>query len=378
MVGGALSSISAPARVEYNLTQRSLVRRKFSVSALLATLLTGLFLTPSGVSAPAARPSQATAPIGMPEIKSYPVRDYNGGSQVWTIAQDQRGILYFGDSSSAVIEFDGATFRKIFLPSSVVRSLGVDDKGRVWVGASGTFGYLAPDADGTRKYVSLVEEVPAQDRGFTDVWQALPTPQGVFFRSYERLFRWDGKRMRVWSPAAQSSFQALSYVYGRVYTAQAGIGLQEIVGDELRNLGGGEAYRSSMKLFLYPFGGTNILISARDQLFTIYDGQKATPFVTQADEYLRAHKLYTSTLLPDGTICATTLNGGAVLIGPDGKVRRIIDKSDGILSSDVLSAYQDREGALWLGLDDGLARVEVNSPISIFARDATLDVAEFN
>ena len=314
----------------------------------------------------------------MPEVKNYSVRDYKGGGQVWTIAQDPRGIVYFGDSSSALLEFDGAIWRKIFLPSSVVRSLAVDDGGRVWLGASGNFGYLVPDANGARQYVSLLEKVPAQDRGFTDVWQTLLTPQGTFFRSYELLFRWDGKRMQVWSPEARSRFQALSYIRGRIYTAQTGIGLQEIVGDELRNLPGGEAYRSSGKLFLYPYDESRILVSARDQLFTLYDGQKVTPFVTQADDYLRAHRLYTSTVLRDGTICATTLTGGAVLIEHDGKLRQIIDKNDGILGSDVLSAYQDREGALWLGLDTGIARVEVNSPISIFSRETTLDVAEFN
>ncbi len=204
------------------------------------------------------------------------------------------------------------------------------------------------------------------------------TPHGIFFRSYERLFRWDGKRMQVWLPAAESRFQALAYLHGRTYTAQNGIGLQEIVGDELRNLPGAEAYRSSVKLFLHPFDQSHILVSARDQLFSLYDGQKVTPLVTQADEYLRTHRLYTSTLLRDGTICATTLNGGAVLIGHDGTLHQIIDKSDGILGSDVLSAYQDREGALWLGLDTGISRVEVNSPVSIFSRDTTLDVAEFN
>ncbi len=314
----------------------------------------------------------------MPEIQNYSVREYNGGGQTWTIAQDRRGIMYFGESSSALLEFDGATWRKIFLPSNVLRSLEVDEGGRVWVGASGNFGYLAPDANGTRQFVSLLEKVPAQHHAFTDVWQTLITPQGIFFRSYERLFRWDGKRMQVWSAEAKSRFQALSSINGRVYTAQSGIGLQEIVGDELRNLPGGEAYRSSGKLFLYRFDDSHILVSARDQLLTLYDGQKVTPFVTQADAYLGAHKLYTSILLRDGTICATTFNGGAVLIAHDGKLRQILDKSDGLLGSNVLSAYQDREGALWLGLDNGVARLEVNSPISIFSPETTLDVAEFN
>ncbi len=314
----------------------------------------------------------------MPDVKNYSMREYNGGGQIWTIAQDHRGILYLGESSSAVIEFDGTSWRKIFLPSSVVRSIKVDDSGRVWVGASGNFGYLAPDAHGTLKYVSLLEKIPAQDRAFTDVWQTVPTRRGVFFRSYDRLFRWDGERMQVWSAKAKSRFEALSYIDGRVYTAQKGIGLQEIVGDELRNLPGGDAYRSSEKLFLHPFDESRILVSARGGLLTLYDGQKVTPFVTQADAYLRAHRLYTSTLLRDGTICATTMQGGAVLIRRDGTLRQIISESDGILGFDVLSAYQDREGALWLGLDNGIARVEVNSPLSIFSREITLGVAELN
>ncbi len=361
-----------------NFAQPSSVHPRFLLPLLLAISLTDLFFAPSNLSATSAQPSQANAAIGMPEVKNYSVRDYNGGGQVWTIAQDRRGILYFGDSSSAVLEYDGATWRKIFLPSSVVRSLAVDEKDRVWVGASGIFGYLAPDANGTRQFVSLLDKVPAQDRGFTDVWQTLVTPHGIFFRSYERLFRWDGKGMQVWLPQEKSRFQALSYVGGRVYTAQNGVGLQEIVDNGLRNSPGGESYGSSAKLFLHPFDDGHILISARDQLFTLYDGQKVTPFVTAADDYLRAHRLYTSTLLRDGTICATTLSGGAVLIGHDGKVRQIISESDGILGSDVLSAFQDREGGLWLGMDTGVARVEVNSPVSIFSRETTLDVAEFN
>ena len=47
------------------------------------------------------------------------------------------------------------------------------------------------------------------------------------------------------------------------------------------------------------------------------------------------------------------------------------------MGSNTLSAYQDREGALWLGLDAGVARVEIDSPISIFSLDGTFDVTRF-
>jgi signal transduction histidine kinase/CheY-like chemotaxis protein len=319
---------------------------------------------------------QATE-IGTPVLENFSPRDYNSSGQIWTILQDRRGVMYFGNSGGTILEYDGVTWRKIFVPSSVTRSLAMDETGKIWVGVSENFGYLETDASGAQHFVSLLDKVPVEDRKFTDVWQTLVTPQGVFFRSYDRLFRWDGKRIQVWSPQPHSRFQALSAVRGHIYTDQNGIGLQEIVGDELRSLPGGDAYKNAGKLFLHPYDETHILISQREQLLTLYDGQKVTPFPTQADEYLQKGKLYTSTLLADGSFCITTLSGGAVILGHDGKLRQIIDEAAGLLDSNVLSAYQDREGALWLGLDAGIARVEIDSPISIFSRIGVLDEARF-
>ena len=314
----------------------------------------------------------------MPVLENHPVKEYKGTVQVWTILQDRRGLIYFGTSGGDVIQYDGVTWRKIFTSSSTIRSLAMDDAGKIWVGGNGEFGYLAPDATGTLQYASILVKVPENLRGFTSVWQTLPTPQGVFFRSYERLFRWDGSRMQSWEPSEpRGRFQAISFVRGHIYLSQNGVGLQEIVGDELRNAPGGDAYKDTAKLFLHPWDGGRILISARDQSLTLYDGQKVVPFLTEADEYLKKHRPYTSTLLADGGVAITTLDGGVVILSHDGKLRQVIDEAAGLLDSGTLSAFQDREGALWVGMGAGLARVEIDSPLSIFSRAGAYDVTEF-
>ena len=285
--------------------------------------------------------------------------------------------MYMGLSGSDMVEYDGVSWRKIDVGMSNVRSLAMDEAGRIWVGGNGGFGYLAPDVKGTESYVSLLDKVPEKDRDFTDVWQTLVTPQGMFFRSFEELFRWDDKTMHVWHSPAGSRFQALSMVRGHIYTDGNGVGLEEIVGDNLRPVPGGEAYANSIKLFLHPYDDGRIIVSERDGLLSLYDGQKVAPFPTQADGYLKAHKLYTSTLLRDGSLCLTTLNGGAVILTHDGKLRQIIDVSDGLLDPGALSAFQDREGTLWIGTSAGISRVEIASPISIFSRNGPLDATRF-
>jgi signal transduction histidine kinase/CheY-like chemotaxis protein len=312
----------------------------------------------------------------MPVLENYSIKDFGTGSQFWSIAQDHRGVMYF-TTAGMIHEFDGVTWRKIFIASDTARSLFVDDGNRVWTGLNGDFGYLASDNDGTLHYISLLDKVPLADRDFTAVWQTLATPQGTFFRAYNRIFRWDGKQMHIWSAAEKSNFEALSMVRGHLYTSQGGIGLEEIVGDEIRPVPGGEAYRDFRKLFLFPYDDGRILISAREHPLTIYDGHESILFPTQADEYLKEHKLYTSNLLKDGSIALTTLDGGAVVLEHDGRLRHFIDASAGLLSLNVLTSFQDRSGALWLGLNNSITRVEEDSPISILARTNSLDAMSF-
>jgi len=341
------------------LAQRLSVRRysfRFLLPALLA--LTYLSSTLPGFAVTPAASAPQAAEAGMPVLENFSTKDYNGSNQqFWTILQDHRGLMYFGSSGSNILEYDGVTWRKIFTPGSVIRSLVEDNQGRIWVGGAENFGYLAPDAAGTLHYVSLLDKVPADRRTFTDVWQILITPQGVFFRCYEMIFRWDGKEMHSWLPSAPKSlFQGIAAVHGHIYTAQTGVGLQEIVGDELRAVPGGEGYLGAAKLFLHPYDENRILVTSRTAGISLYDGQKAVPFPTEADDYFKLHKIYTSTLLKDGAICVTTLDGGAVILEHDGRIRQTIDQADGLANSNAISAYEDREGALWLGLGTGISR----------------------
>lgn len=354
------------------MTQAAVVRSSFKLIAIAAIAVVGLcpMTAQSPVTAPKVGP-------GMPIVQNYASKETNVGPQVWTITQDHRGLIYQGASSSALEEFDGVSWRKIFLPVTVIRSLTVDEKNRVWVGANADFGYLAPDTKGSLQYHTLVDKIPAKNRGFTDVWQTLPTTQGVFFRSYEFLFRWDGNQMHVWTPGAGGHFQALSEVNGHIYTAQDNVGLEEIVGDDLRPVPGGDAYKGQMKLFLYPYDTGRILVSARNGALTLYDGQKVTPFKTDADAYLKQYPIYISLMLRDGRICVATLNGGAVILSHDGKLIETIDQGSGILSSNVLSAFEDREGGLWLGMDPGSSRVDINSPLAVYSRQGALDAIAY-
>ena len=199
-----------------------MVRRRYPPAALLLLSLACLFPLPASPAPPTNPDAHPAEEVGAPVLQSHTFKEFNDFGQIWTSLQDRNGVMYFGNSGGNILEYDGVTWRKIFTTMSVIRSLVLDDSGKIWVGGSGNFGYLAPDPAGNLQFVSLLDKVPANRRGFTDVWQTLPTPQGIFFRSYELLFRWDGKNIYSWT--TKSRFQALSQVKGHIYTDQGGIG----------------------------------------------------------------------------------------------------------------------------------------------------------
>ena len=117
-----------------------------------------------------------------------------------------------GDSSTSATATECSSTtesRGAWIPVSnrtAVRSLAIDSEGRVFVGAIAELGYLAPDPDGRLHYVSLADRVPLEDRDFSDIWRSYAHPDGVYFQSYERLFRWQDGEIRAWRHESPFSF----------------------------------------------------------------------------------------------------------------------------------------------------------------------------
>ena len=89
---------------------------------------------------------------GIKYITNYSRKDYNNQSQNWSIIQDKRGLIYVGNQGG-LMEFDGVSWNEIAVPNKTVLSLAMDKKGTIYVGGLNEIGYLAPDSQGTLKYV---------------------------------------------------------------------------------------------------------------------------------------------------------------------------------------------------------------------------------
>ena len=95
---------------------------------------------PPSAPATAATPRAAlrNAEEGRPLIRTYRPAEVGGDGQIWSIVQDRRGVIYAG-TNGGVLEFDGATWRRIKIGlGATARALAIDDTGRIYVGRVGS------------------------------------------------------------------------------------------------------------------------------------------------------------------------------------------------------------------------------------------------
>ena len=276
--------------------------------------------------------------------------------------------MYFGNNAG-VLEYDGVTWRLIeTAKKDVVRSLDIDENGRIYVGASADFGYLAPDAAGQLHYRSLLDYVAPEDRAFNLVWTVHATPEGVYFQTRERIFRFtpDGSEdweVNVWEP--RESFYYAFWLHDAYYVHQRDVGLMKMTDRQLELLPGGAQFAGERLQVLVPFDeGGRLLVGTFNRGLFFFDGRSFQPFETEADGLLRAHTLYRGVVLPDGALALTTMSGGVVILDRTGRMLHHLDRVRGLPGDRVLTLFLDRTGLLWLTPENGICPTEASSPLS--------------
>ncbi len=301
---------------------------------------------------------------GLPPLRLWTPRDLPGGSQNWDVVQDAQGLVFVANNEGVLV-YDGVRWQ--LAPISQrrhVRSLAVDARGRVCVGAAGDFGTLERTGDGGFRYRSLLDAAAPEDRNFNYIWRTLATPRGVYFLATERLFFWDGARVRSWAPPGRA-FTGIFEAGGRILVHVVGSGLAVLEGDVFKVLPGTAALAGEKVFMVEPWSAETLLVGTRTGLW-LHDGEGIRPFAPEAAGRLAKALLYSHARLPDGTLVIGTLMGGLLTADREGRIATLVDRSTGLPTDSVLGVRQDRTGGLWLGLDEGLARVEHPDPLTRF------------
>ncbi|MCV9385534.1 helix-turn-helix and ligand-binding sensor domain-containing protein [Reichenbachiella ulvae] len=315
---------------------------------------------------------------GKPRVIHYSKEDYNSDSQFWCMAQDDEGVLYFGNNDGVAI-YDGEVWTLVKVPNgSTVRGLKYASDGYVYVGGYDELGRLSRNEYGKYEYESLLHLLRTEDQTFNDVWQIEESNGFVIFRSFKRLIAIKNKQA-VTIPA-EGRFDYLGIIEKQLFAVDGwGIKRLSLSSMEFDNLIPASGYNQEEVSALLPGTAPNKLM-----VFT----REGNSY--QADK-LQGSITFQHSFFADGSsdqiFCAIASDTGSYFLGTinsmlmelryqeDGQME--IHKYENLQDQTILNLYQTKDGNVWTLLNTGLDCVELSSPISKIFDDAAVYDATF-
>ncbi|HUR30830.1 MAG TPA: hypothetical protein VMZ69_05325, partial [Saprospiraceae bacterium] len=313
--------------------------------------------------------------IGVPPIWNYTRKVYGAATQNWDAAQDKSKQIYFANNDG-LLRFNGTTWKNFPVTNhTIVRSVAIDPYNRIFTGAQSEIGYFYPGPNGSLTYTSLVGMLPPDHRTFEDVWDIAFYEGHVFFRTNRSVFEYTGDEINI----HEDGIELLA-----MFNTSHGLLLQKANHEILQFQHGAFQPWKTIKDLESP--ATGMILWKQDTVLctTLKNGifyltkNDAGKWHTAHDEILIEKRIYSSSKLSDGNIALGTSLDGLIVLDQQRRVFRHLNKKHGLQNNNILHTFCDIDGNLWLGLDNGIDCVVMDSRFSSIFPDDELHATGYS
>ncbi len=303
----------------------------------------------------------------LPPIVKYPSTVYGAGNQSWMISQDGQNYLYFANNEG-LLEYNGTNWQLYPTPNeTIMRSVKViDDK--IYTGCYMNFGYWTRQSNGKLKYTSLSDSIKNKILDDEQFWNILKYDQWILFQSLNRIYIYDTKTktFKIILPknGVVKSFSTKTSIYYQTINE----GLFEIEGGKGKLISDNPILKKYTIVNVFTLDD-GLLIQTQIDGFYKLTGTSLSPFKTDVDLELKSGFVYSSQRLQDGSYALGTVSNGVFILSGTGQLRYHISQSKGLSNNTVLSLFEDKDQNVWVGLDNGINCINLQTPVHSFTDD---------
>jgi hypothetical protein len=183
----------------------------------------------------------------------------------------------------------------------------------------------------------------------------------IIFQSLHRLIIVDiGNRDYQFVPTTNTLLK--SYRVGNeIYFQESGMGLFEVKSGKAFLISDDKILHDNVIVGIYKVEGKLLLLTDKSGFFFL-ENNRLKKWEIEGEKSFEGYRLYSSLRLSDGSFAMGSIANGLIWIDAEGKVILELNKANGISNNTILTLFEDQNQNLWLGLDNGIDCVNVNSP----------------
>ncbi|MFD2744533.1 MULTISPECIES: ligand-binding sensor domain-containing protein [Sphingobacterium] len=312
---------------------------------------------------PAYLRAQELPRIAKPYIAHYSKADYLADNQNWGLSVDKRGVIYTANNAG-LLRYDGQDWHLHRSTNGMpMRSVTVAQDGRIYTGGKGEFGYWIDQGFGRLSYTSLSNRL--SDKAGLDndeIWRIIAHDKRVFFQSFSKAYVLENDTISILRASGEPFL--FSHLVGQhLYFEQIPSGLHRYAQGRLVPVRDKDILRGKRILSMLPFPNEQTLIATeRDGLYLMDRQERIRPWRTNAQALFEKHQINNGLQVGHDLYAFGTINNGLIIIDSRGEIIQQINKKSGLQNNTILSLTLDRQANLWIGLDNGIDRLDLHRP----------------
>ncbi|TDD98064.1 histidine kinase [Flavobacterium cellulosilyticum] len=298
----------------------------------------------------------------LPFVENFNKSIYQGDNQIWNVAQGNDRAMYFANNHY-LLRYDGVKWEKYTLPNkSIIRSVMVDGD-RIYSGSYKEFGYWHRK-NGKMNYVSISSGKKVfEDSENEEIWKIFKVKNTIYFQSFNSIFQYDGKR--IWEIKLPFLISYCFVIDNEILVASVEEGIYKLNHSHIEKMKGWEILKNNVIHSIDKFQNKTYFFTKKNGVFVAENGV-IIPWKNPLNETLKTANINAAKFIKNNKLIVGTASEGVYIVDMNDTSFKNINRNNILMNNSILSIGLDKENNLWLGLDNGIAHIEVNSPILTF------------
>ncbi|MEH6537343.1 MAG: LuxR C-terminal-related transcriptional regulator [Psychroserpens sp.] len=300
----------------------------------------------------------------LPPVQIYSPDQYNADNQNWAVSQCKDDHIFIANNKG-LLEFNGGNWKLYPSPKeTIMRTVHVVDT-LVYTGSYMEFGYWKRDAFGILNYTPLSKELDIPIVDDEQFWDILSLDDYVLFQSLDRIVIYNAEDSSYKIVNSNTSLTKIFKVEETIYFQSIDEGIYKIENGKAELVIVDELVKENIVVNMFDQNG-ELLVQTQNNGFYLYSDNVLTKWETSSNDLLSQVSVYNSIRLENKGFALGTISNGIIYIEPNGDLKYHINQSSGLGNNTILSLFEDKDHNIWLGLDNGINCINIESPFSIY------------
>ena len=297
-------------------------------------------------------------------IKNYTPKIYNGENQNWSISQSANKNIYVANNKG-LLEFNGAIWKTYPSPNgAIIRSVAVINS-FIYTGSYMDFGYWEKDKFGELNYNSLSDKINTPMLEDEQIWNIIELEHWILFQSLHRIYIYDINDQTFNIIESKTHLPKIHKINESIYFQKLNDGLYQIINGSQVLVSNDPILQNNIIIDIYSLNNQTVILTQEKGFYHLKNGQLKS-WNTPSDKTLSKTSVYSSIVTKSGHLLLGTISNGVLHLDPKGNLLENLTQTKGLNNNTVLALFEDMDNNIWMGLDNGISAMNLNSPFKVF------------